>query len=136
MNTLVRWGKFNVVGAVGMVVQLGSLAILNLLWPGHYLVATAAALELTLVHNFIWHLHFTWRDRPQHSALARQLVRFHLSNGLVSMVGNLALMPFLVEAARIPVVAANVIAILSCSIVNFSLGNNWAFAPGAERMKA
>jgi putative flippase GtrA len=136
MNTLVRWGKFNLVGAIGMAVQLGSLAILNWLWRGHYLVATAAALELTLVHNFIWHLHFTWRDRRQHSAMAGQFMRFHLSNGLVSLVGNLALMPFLVETARIPVVLANVIAILGCSIVNFSLGNNWAFPPGPEGVKA
>jgi putative flippase GtrA len=60
-------------------------------------------------------------------ALAGHLIRFHLSNGLVSMVGNLALMPLLVESARIPVVAANAIAILCCSVVNFFLGDQWAF---------
>ncbi len=128
MNTLVRWGKFNAVGAVGMALQLGALAIFNRLWPGHYLVATAAALEITLVHNFAWHLHVTWRDRCHRSAVAGQFIRFHLSNGLVSLVGNLALMPFLVEGARIPIVLANAIAILICSIANFCLGNNWAFA--------
>ena len=134
MNTLIRWGKFNLVGAVGMAVQLGALAILNQRWPGHYLVATAAALELTLVHNFVWHLNYTWRDRSGRDwgALAGQFVRFHLSNGLVSMAGNLALMPVLVEGARIPVVASNAIAILCCSIVNFCLGNEWVFAARAE----
>jgi len=156
MSTFVRWGKFNLVGAMGMVVQLGALAWLNVSWPGHYLAATAAALELTLVHNFIWHLHYTWRDRfstpiaqlrrerrdfredtdsalriehpGARSVLMGQLVRFHLSNGLVSIVGNLALMPLLVHRTRIPVVAANAIAILCCSLVNFCLGNSWAFA--------
>jgi putative flippase GtrA len=59
--------------------------------------------------------------------LAGQFIRFHLSNGLVSMIGNLALMPVLVEGARIPVVLANAIAILCCSIVNFFLGDRWAF---------
>jgi putative flippase GtrA len=129
MDLIARWGKFNLVGAVGMAVQLGALALINRLAPGHYMVATAAAIEITLLHNFVWHLHYTWRDRRCRSALRSQLIRFHLSNGLVSMVGNLALMPVLVEGVRIPVVAANAIAILCCSIVNFCLGHNWAFAP-------
>jgi putative flippase GtrA len=129
MNVLVRWGKFNLVGMVGMAVQLGALALINRLAPGHYMLATAAAIEITLLHNFVWHLHYTWRDRRCRSALRSQLIRFHLSNGLVSLVGNLAMMPLLVEGMRIPVVAANAIAILGCSVVNFCLGHNWAFAP-------
>jgi putative flippase GtrA len=127
MNTLVRWGRFNLVGAVGMAVQLGTLALIKRAAPGHYMLATAAALEITLLHNFVWHVHYTWRDRRYRSALAAQLVRFHFANGLVSMAGNLALMPVLVEGARLPVVVANAIAILCCSIVNFLLGDLWAF---------
>jgi len=133
MNALARWGKFNLVGAMGMVVQLGSLAALNHLWPEHYLAATAAALELTLVHNFVWHLHFTWPDRREASSLMIQFARFHVSNGLVSMAGNLALMPFLVREAHIPVVLSNAIAILCCSVLNFCLGNSWAFPARGRR---
>jgi putative flippase GtrA len=128
MNTLIRWGKFNLVGAMGMVVQLGALAVFNRWAAGHYLCAAAAAIEVTLLHNFVWHLHFTWRDRRGDSVVLGQLIRFHLSNGLVSMLGNLALMRLLVQGAGLPVVAANCIAILCCSIVNFCLGNSWAFA--------
>jgi putative flippase GtrA len=127
LEKIARWGKFNLVGAVGMAVQLGALALINRLAPGHYMLATAAAIEITLLHNFVWHLHYTWRDRRCRSALRSQLIRFHLSNGLVSMIGNLALMPVLIEGVRIPVVAANAIAILCCSIVNFFLGDQWAF---------
>lgn len=127
MNALIRWGKFNLVGAVGMVVQLGALALLERCAAGHYLYASAAALEITLLHNFVWHVHFTWRDRRDGSALRAQLTRFHLSNGLVSLVGNLALVRILVDGARMPLLAANGIAILCCSIINFFLGDNWAF---------
>jgi hypothetical protein len=35
MNTLARWGKFNLVGVMGMVAQLGSLAVHNRIVPGH-----------------------------------------------------------------------------------------------------
>jgi putative flippase GtrA len=113
---------------MGMVVQLVSLALLDRWTVGHYLCATAAAIELALLHNFVWHLHYTWRDRRDNSAILSQLVRFHLSNGLVSFLGNLALIPIIVHGAHIPLLVSNGVAILCCSIVNFFLGNNWAFA--------
>ena len=128
MNTLRRWGKFNLVGAVGMVVQLGALGMVNRLAHGHYLYATAGAIEITLLHNFVWHLRYTWRDRKRAGAMLGQLLRFHMSNGLVSMLGNLVLMRILVQGARMPLLMANCVAVLCCSMVNFCLGNSWAFA--------
>ena len=135
MNIFIRWGKFNLVGAMGMAVQLGALALFDRWTAGRYLYATAAAIELALLHNFAWHLHYTWRDRRDSSALAIQFIRFHLSNGLVSMLGNLALMRILVHEARVPLLASNMIAILCCSVVNFCLGNNWAFAAKTQAMR-
>jgi len=132
LNTLARWGKFNLVGAMGMAVQLAALAVFERIAPGRYMAASAAAVELAVLHNFVWHLHYTWRDRRDDSALASQLIRFHLSNGLVSLLGNLLLMRLLVHGARLPVLASNGIAILCCSVVNFALGNNWAFPGKAE----
>jgi putative flippase GtrA len=95
------------------------------------LCATAVAIEIAVLHNFVWHLHYTWRGRRDGSAMM-QLARFHLSNGLVSTVGNLALMRVLVHGAGLPVLAANAIAILCCSVANFCLGNCWAFAAKAK----
>jgi len=127
VNTWIRWGKFNLVGAMGMVLQLGALALINRWSAGRYLYATAAAIELTLLHNFLWHVHYTWPGRRDGATLLRQLLRFHLSNGLVSMLGNLVLMRLLVDEARLPLLVSNVAAIVSCSLANFYLGNNWAF---------
>jgi len=128
VNLLIRWGKFNLVGAAGVVLQLALLAVFNRLTPGHYLVATVAAIEITLLHNFAWHVRFTWCDRRDGSAFLPRLLRFHLSNGLVSLVGNLALMRMLVGHVHLQVLAANLIAIVCCSIVNFVLSDLWAFA--------
>ena len=111
-----------------MVLQLAALAVFDRCTAGHYLFATAAAVELTLVHNFVWHLHYTWRDRRDPVAIRAQFIRFQFSNGMVSMLGNLALMPILVHDARMPLLVSNSIAILCCSIVNFYLGDSWAFA--------
>ena len=128
MNVCLRWIKFNLVGAAGMALQLTALACLNRLSHGHYLIASAVAVELALLHNFVWHLRYTWRDRKDCSRPAAQLVRFHLSNGLISMLGNLALMRLLVQQEHMPLLFANVIAVLCCSIANFCLGNIWVFA--------
>jgi putative flippase GtrA len=127
LNTLIRWGKFNGVGAMGMVLQLTALAVFERCAPGHYLVASAAAVEFAILHNFVWHRHYTWRDRSDDSAPLIRLVRFHLSNGLVSMVGNLMILRFLVEEARMPILIADGIAILLCSLINFRLGDRWVF---------
>jgi putative flippase GtrA len=127
-NTFTRWFKFNLVGAIGMAVQLSALALFNRLAPGHYLYASTTAVELAILHNFTWHIHYTWRDRRHNSPLPTQLLRFHLSNGLVSLTGNLILMRILIDATHLPLLAANTTAILCCSLANFSLGNIWAFA--------
>jgi putative flippase GtrA len=156
VNPFVRWLRFNLVGAIGMGVQLLALAVLNRATNGRYLLATAAALEITLLHNFAWHVFYTWRDRhvprglkylrensdqvirlrsgAASMALLGPLARFHLTNGLASLLGNLALMRLLVEGAHLPVLAANGIAILCCSILNFLLADRWAFvAPSRIR---
>ena len=128
MTRLIRWVKFNLVGAGGMVVQLAALAVFNRVARGHYLFATAAAIELTLLHNFAWHARFTWCDRLEESAIFSQLLRFHLSNGVVSLLGNLVLMWILVQEARLPLLVSNALAILCCSTLNFVLADRWAFA--------
>jgi putative flippase GtrA len=133
MKMLVRCSRFALVGAMGMAMQLTALALLNQRKPGHYLLASAAAIELTLLHNFIWHIHYTWRDRRRDIPWPDALLRFHLSNGAVSIVGNLAVMWVLVRGAHLPVVFANLIAIACCSLANFCLGDRWAFAGGSAK---
>jgi len=61
--TLVRWCKFNLVGAVGIFVQFGVLFLLKSLLHFNYLAATGLAVEAAVVHNFFWHERFTWADR-------------------------------------------------------------------------
>jgi putative flippase GtrA len=128
----VRWAKFNLVGVMGMAVQLAVLAALGRRMHGHYLWATAAAIEVTLLHNFVWHWRFTWRERQGNGVnWWSRMVRFQAANGAVSMVGNLGLMRLLVAGAGLPLLPANAVAILCCSMVNFAAGEWWSFAARA-----
>jgi putative flippase GtrA len=122
-----RWLKFNLVGAIGVGVQLGCLALLKSRM--NYLVATALAVEIAVLHNFVWHERFTWKDRPggTRERLMR-LLRFHLGNGVVSILGNMGLMWLFVGRLHMKqVLVANGIAIAICSLLNFALGEWFVF---------
>ena len=128
-STFVRWWKFNFVGMIGIGVQFAALFLLKSVMGFDYLFATAFAVEAAVVHNFVWHEQFTWSDRVRSSwrrSLPR-LVRFNLTNGAVSIVGNLALMKVMVGEGHMNYLLANAIAIALCSITNFLVSEQWVF---------
>jgi len=124
-----RWLKFNLVGAIGIGVQLMVLALLRTGLHLDLMLATALAVEAAVVHNFLWHERFTWADRvgisPRES-LARFL-RFNMSTGLFSIVGNVVVMKALADMAHMNYVVANLITIATCSVVNFMVSDRLVF---------
>jgi putative flippase GtrA len=115
-----RWLVFNGVGAIGAAVQLAVLGVLVHAFHVHVLVATAIAVEAAIVHNFLWHQRWTWRDRPINSVgLLLRFAGFHVLNGGVSLVGNLAVMHVLTGRFGIDPLTANAGAVIACSVVNF-----------------
>ena len=124
-----RWLKFNLVGGIGIAVQLCALWIFTRAFHSNYLVATALAVETAVLHNFLWHQRFTWADRMQgdwrDSAL--RLLQFNLTNGVVSVLGNLILMRALVGGLHLQILLANAVSIASCSLVNFLLSETYVF---------
>jgi putative flippase GtrA len=125
---LVRWMKFNVVGAVGIGVQLLVLWILTGLGLG-YLLATALAVEAAVLHNFIWHEQFTWVERCNAGIgpTFERLLRFNFTTGVVSIGGNLLFMRLLVGSTHLRPMFANMISIAICSVVNFAVSDRWVF---------
>jgi putative flippase GtrA len=69
--------KFALVGAFGIVIQLLILEMLTTIGLD-YFWATGVAVEAAVLHNFLWHQRFTWRDRRAQTGM--RLLRFHLSN--------------------------------------------------------
>jgi len=123
--------KFSLVGAIGIVVQFVVLCGLVKAHV-HYLVATVLAVESALVHNFIWHRQFTWSDQVDLRRFANlsRFFRFHLSNGAISLLGNLLIMWPLVGGLGFSVVVANGFAILICFAANFLASDYWVFSLG------
>ena len=127
-RTGVRWMKFNLVGAVGIAVQLAVLWMLIGLRL-EYMLATMLAVESAVLHNFVWHERFTWADRTGKRGweVAGRLFRFNLTTGAVSIGGNLVLMRLLVGEAHFRPVVANLVSIAACSLVNFLVSDRWVF---------
>src|SRR5689334_25317490 len=122
-----RWTVFNLVGLMGFAVQLAVLTLLVRV-DLHYLAATGVAIEAAVLHNFLWHQRWTWRDRPLASGnCLRRLVRFHALNGAISLAGNGLLMWALVGRAGLPPIPANVIAVGVCAIVNYVASERLVF---------
>ncbi len=149
-STFIRWCKFNLVGGMGIVVQFVTLFVLRSLFKFDYLFATAVAVEAAVIHNFVWHEQFTWVDRvkpdrteisgtridrarseivdPHWRRSLPRLLRFNLTNGAVSILGNLALMKVMVGEGHMNYLFANAIAIVLCSLANFLVSERWVFA--------
>lgn len=121
-----RFARFSAVGATGVLVQTAALALLLRTGEIHYLVATALAVELSVLHNFVWHRRWTWSDRAGARALPR-LLKFNATNGATSLIGNLALMFVLVSLLDVEPHFANLITIALCSLVNFVLADRCVF---------
>lgn len=136
-STLARWCRFNLVGGIGIAVQFAALFLLKSLLGFNYLVATTIAVEAAIVHNFVWHEQFTWvdrvktadstRDRAAWMQSAIRFLRFNVTTGAVSLLGNLALMKVMVGRGHMNYLLANAIAIVLCSAANFLVSDEWVF---------
>ena len=129
-----RCVKFYAVGAVGIAVQAATLGLLVHFLGVHYLWATALAVEAAVLHNFVWHWKWTWADRCglRSATIGSLLFRFHVTNGLTSLAGNLLFMRILAGSARLDPILANLLSIALCSLLNFVLSDRFVFAlPGA-----
>src|SRR5260370_13685656 len=123
---LLRWLKFNAVGVAGFALQLGLLWVFTRVCGIHYLLATTLAVEIAVLHNFVWHELWTWRGLAAADRW-RRLVRFHLANGFVSIASNVMLTWMLKDGLHLPLLVANAGAVVMTALLNFALAAVWVF---------
>jgi putative flippase GtrA len=134
---MTRWARFAGVGFMGFCVQLATLQMLTGLLEMHYAVAVVLSVEAAILHNFVWHERWTWKDRVNGSrsgASLLRLARFNTACGAVSLVGNVAFTAFFVSFIGLPVILANIAAIVCLSAINFVVADRVAFQTAAVTM--
>lgn len=136
-HIFIRWIKFNAVGGIGIGVQLAALTVFHSWLKMNYLPATALAVEIAVIHNFLWHERFTWADRPSAHRMQSiyRFAKFNATNGAVSILGNLVLMRLLVGKLKFNYILSNCVAIGACSLLNFLLGDRVVFDSPASTLQ-
>lgn len=125
---LAAWLRFNVVGIVGMGVQLTVLAILRSGLSWSIRASTIVAVECAVLQNFVWHERWTWAYRRLDlRGIPGRLLRFNVSNGLISILGNLVFMELLAVRLHLNYLFSNVVAIGACALLNFFISHKLVF---------
>jgi putative flippase GtrA len=65
--------------------------------------------------------------QPSWQKSVPRLLRFNLTTGGVSIIGNLALMKLMVDFGHVNYLVANGVAIVLCSLANFLVSEQWVF---------
>jgi len=117
-------GKFCVVGAVGYLINLAVYEALR--HEGvHYLVAATCSFLVAVTSNYTWNR--IWTFRAQRGHVAYQGMRFLVVSTL-ALGANLLVLQLFVDAG-FDKVAAQAIAIVLVTPVNFVGNKLWSFAP-------
>ena len=128
--------RFSVAGLIGFVVQVAALWLLVSFTAIHYAVATALAVELAILANFIWHERWTWQDRPSANLRERysRLARYNAMTALTSIAGSLVITAVLVESLSMSPVVANIISVVALGALNFAGAETLVFRAGVGVM--
>ena len=116
---------------MGVAVQLAVLVSLTEALGLNYLVATVLAVESAILHNFVWHERWTWRDRDRGShGRWERLAWFNLVTGALSISTNVVFTALYVSTFGIHYAVANMLAIASCSLLTFIANDRFVFRAG------
>jgi putative flippase GtrA len=118
-------GRFCAVGATGYVVNLATFALCTHRLELDYRLAATVAFLVAVTNNFVWNRRWTFGLTGR--GRRRQAMRF-LAVSAGAFAFNVALLQVLVDAAGLPEVLGQAIAVAAAAPVAF-LGNKlWTFA--------
>jgi len=118
--------KFSLVGASGVVVNMGLLYVLTELALLHYMFSSIVAIETSIMSNFLLNNLWTWRDRKTDAFLYR-LLKYHLSAGFTGILANWLLLFVFTEVFGVYYLISNIIGIGFGMTWNFLLNDLWTF---------
>jgi dolichol-phosphate mannosyltransferase len=119
--------KFGVVGASGVVVNVGSLYVITEFARIPYFVASLIAIELSIISNFTINLLWTWRDRSNEGTLWKKIVRYHIGAGATAVLGNYLILIALTEFFGMHYMISNLIGIAVGTFSNYLINDLWTF---------
>ena len=117
--------KFCVVGASGYAVNLSVFSLLVLVFGMHYIPAAVCSFLVAVTNNYTWNR--LWTFRSQRGGVAYQGMRFLVVSAL-ALCANVLILHALVTTGLVEV-AAQAVAIVLVTPVNFVGNKLWSFGP-------
>jgi putative flippase GtrA len=121
-----RLVKFGIVGASGVLVNMGCLYVLKEFVGIPYFVASLIAIELSILSNFTVNLLWTWRDRSE-GAFWTKIWRYHVGAGATAFLGNYLILIALTELFKLHYLLSNLIGIGVGTLANYVINDLWTF---------
>jgi putative flippase GtrA len=122
-----RFIKFGIVGASGVVVNMGGLYVFKEFAGIPYFVASLVAIELSILSNFTINLLWTWSDRSGDGNIWTKLIRYHIGAGATAFLGNYVILIALTELLNIHYMISNLIGIAVGTLANYIINDLWTF---------
>ena len=118
--------KFGIVGGSGVLVNMGLLFVLTRYFSVRLEIASAIAIEVSILSNFSLNNLWTFKKRDTHVPFWTRLLRYHLVTGLAGLVNYLVLL-LLVKNFGLHDMLSNLIGILIGTFINYSLNSLWTW---------
>ncbi|MBD3169561.1 MAG: hypothetical protein GF307_08765 [candidate division Zixibacteria bacterium] len=125
----VRFIKFSIVGGSGVLVNMGMLYILTE-WIGiHYVISAVAAIELSIIVNFLLNDIWTWGDRKDltGSRFFTRMLKYNISAAAAAFTGNFITLIVLTELFGVYYIFSNLAGIAVGVLINFFLNDRWTY---------
>ena len=121
--------KFNIVGWMGMPVNMGMLYLLKDVAGFPLILASVIAIETAIVHNYIWHRHWTWahRNRGERPPFFKQLIAYNVATGLVDLVVNVSVLWVLTTFFGVYYLISNAAGMILGPLIKFWLNEKVIF---------
>jgi dolichol-phosphate mannosyltransferase len=123
--------RFLLVGASGVVVNLGLYFILTRLLSIGLEIAAPIAIEVSIISNFILNNIYTFSARGPGNSLGRRFLYFHVAAGLAGVV-NYSIFMSLVHGVGMYDMLANCIGIVGGTVVNYLMNSRITWGAGKK----
>jgi dolichol-phosphate mannosyltransferase len=127
---LFRGTRYMVVSWIGMVVNTACLYLFKGVLRIPIIPASMMAIEIAIIHNFVWYRNWAWRDRREQKTqlpFFRQLLLYNVATGLVDLLVNVSILWLLYRFFGVYYLIANIIGMILGPFIKFWLNDKIIF---------
>lgn len=124
-----RGYKFMLIAWLGAVVNTACLYFFKGVLGIRIIPASILAIEIAILHNFIWYRYWAWRDRREenYQPFWPQFLKYNLATGSVDFLVAVPTLWALSTFLKIHYLAANLLAMILPPIIKFYLNEKHIF---------